>query len=322
MSTPISFTTPLREFKGHEGWTRAVAILPDKGWMVTGSNDKTLRLWDLKTGVVLKKMEGHRKEVGALAVSRDGQLIASGDVGGEVIVWHGETGESLTQPFKAHFSHILSLDFSSDGTVLATGSWDKTTELWNTKTWQPQGGPIQCGSEVRCIRYSPSGTLLAIATVFNIQIYNPGTRECVTSFKGHTKHNWSLAWTPDGTRLLTGGDDRDPTLTGGNKDDPTIRVWDTTTWQQVGNPWTGHTSYIQAIAVNPTGTFVASASFDNHVRLWQFSNRRTIATFKHSSWTQCVTFSVDGKHILSGGKDKMISEWAPQDFHPKACLHP
>jgi WD40 repeat protein len=122
MSTPISFTTPLREFKGHEGWTRAVAILPDKGWMVTGSNDKTLRLWDLKTGVVLKKMEGHRKEVGALAVSRDGQLIASGDVGGEVIVWHGETGESLTQPFKAHFSHILSLDFSSDGTVLATGS--------------------------------------------------------------------------------------------------------------------------------------------------------------------------------------------------------
>jgi WD40 repeat protein len=67
--------------------------------MITGSDDKTLRIWDLETGVVLKKMEGHSSAVQALAVSRDGQIIASGDNGGEIIAWHGETGESLTKPF-------------------------------------------------------------------------------------------------------------------------------------------------------------------------------------------------------------------------------
>jgi WD40 repeat protein len=130
--------------------------------MVTGSRDKTLRLWDLETGVVLKKMEGHSSQVEALAVSRDGQIIASGTDGGEFIAWHGENGESLTKPIKAHSKHIYSVDFSPDGTVLATGADDGMTKFWCTKTWQMQGDPIEC--RAACIRYSPSGELLAIAT--------------------------------------------------------------------------------------------------------------------------------------------------------------
>jgi WD40 repeat protein len=269
----------------------------------------TLRIWDLETGVVLKKMEGHSSEVRALAVSRDGQMIASGDDAGKVIAWHGETGESLTEPFYAHTSN--SVDFSPDGTVLATGSGDGMTKFWCTKTWQMQGEPIYCGY-VHCIRYSPSGELLAIATYENIQIYNSGTRERVASFKAHTKWNLSLAWTPDGTRLLSGGND----------DDPTIREWDSLTWQQVGHPWEGHTDFIWAIAVHPAGTLVASASYDKQVRLWRLSDQRTIGIFEHSSESSplhSVTFSVDGRHILSGGYDKKISKWkVPKDAHSKA----
>ncbi|KAG2367096.1 hypothetical protein BDR07DRAFT_1394292 [Suillus spraguei] len=307
MSELIPITTPLRRFQGHEGWVRAVAVFPDQRRMVTASNDKTLRLWDLKRGVVLKKMEGHRSSVSSLAVLRDGQLIASGDYNGEVIIWHGETGELLAEPIKAHSDLVYSLDFSPDGAVLASGSLDQTTKLWNTKTWQQQGDPIGCGS-VNCVRYSPSGELLAIATNLDIQIYNSGTRERVTSFKGHTESNISLTWTPDGTRLLTGG----------NYSDPTIREWDTKTWQQVGDPWTGHSESIYTISVNPAGNLVASASSDNNVCLWWLSDRRTVATFKHSAGMAGVTFSVDGKRILSGGGDYMISEWALfPGSHPK-----
>jgi WD40 repeat protein len=106
--------------------------------MVTGSYDKTLRIWDLETGAVLKKIEGHSNWVYALAVSRDGQIIASGDDGGEIIAWHGETGESLTKPIKAHDSWISSVDFSPDCTVLAISSG--MVKFWCTKTWQMQVG--------------------------------------------------------------------------------------------------------------------------------------------------------------------------------------
>jgi WD40 repeat protein len=248
-------------------------------------------------------MEGHSSGVGALAVSQDGQIIASGDGGGEVITWHGETGESLTKPFKAQSDEISSVNFSPDRTVLATGSY-ATTKFWCTKTWQMQGEPIKC--DPFCIRYSPSGELLAIAAEYDIQLYNPGTRELVASFEAQAM---SLAWTPDGTRLLSGG----------GYEDPTIREWDPLTWQQVGHPWEGHTTYIIAIAIDPTGTLVASASEDNHVRIWRLSDRQNIGIFQHSSSLCSVTFSVDGRYILSGGWDRKISEWeVPKDAHSKA----
>jgi WD40 repeat protein len=204
MSRLITNTTPLRTFEDHEGTVRAVAVFPDKQQMVTSSEDKMLHLWDLETGIVLKKMEGHNASVQALAVSRDGQIIASGDYGGEIIGWHGETGGTLTEPIKAHPHHVYSVDFSPDGTVLATaGSWDITIKFWCTKTWQMQGEPIECDGWVYCVRYSPSGELLAIATSKNIQIYNLSTREYVASFGG-AGDSWSLAWTPNGpTRLLS-----------------------------------------------------------------------------------------------------------------------
>ena len=259
-------------------------------------------------------------------------MIASGYRRGELIAWDADTTiEARTDP-------IHSLDVSPDSAVLATGSLHKTTNLWSTKRtrypinsldFSPDGavlaiasvyqtkvwstemwllqGTIECAAYVTCIRFSPSGEHLAIATFRNIQIWKPGTRKWIASFDldhatidNFPAWNNSLVWTPDGTRLLSGGD----------VDDPTIREWDASTWKQVGHPWKGHTDWINAIAINPAGTLVASASDDNCVRLWRLSDRRTITTFRHSDEVFCVTFSTDGKHILSGGGDKKISQWS------------
>ncbi|KAG1731643.1 WD40-repeat-containing domain protein [Suillus paluster] len=343
MAQLIPSTIPVRVFEDHEARVSAVAVFSDKRRMVTCSYDTTLRLWDLTTGVVLKKMEGHHSRVRALAVSRDGQFIASGDTNGELFVWDGETGEPLTEAISAHTGWILSLDFSSDGKVLASGSTDSTTKLWNTSTWKLEGNAINCGTSVRCVRYFPAPhsysrehLQLAIATEHNIQIYhagyddwdynsyyaaytsnlrnrnnygyyghysdnsynNPKTKaDFSSSFQAQHKntvpglHNYSLAWTPDGY-LLTGGDHQDPT----------IRKWypNSSTWTQYNGPWS------------------ASASDDNHVRLLRFSDLRTIAVFKHSGEVNCVIFSADGRHILSGGVDKKISQWsASEDALPE-----
>ncbi|KAG2033399.1 WD40-repeat-containing domain protein [Suillus americanus] len=298
MAQLVPNTTPVRVFEVHKARITAVAVLPDERRMVTSSEDKTLRLWDLKQGAVLKTMVGHRANVKALAVSRDGRLIASGDEDGELLAWHGDTGDSLVPNIDAHSGKIYSLDFSPDGSMLASGSWDDKTKLWNTTTWQLSGTPISCDADINCVRYSPSGELLAIATDHNIQVYNVGKRHCVAKFKGHASSstfNYSLAWTPDATRLLSAG----------TNNDCTIRVWDSSTWEQVGDPWTGHTNSINSIVINASGTLLASASSDKFVRLWRLSDR----PMKHSSDVHCVAFSVDGGHILSGGGDLKISEW-------------
>ena len=172
----IPRTTPSRVFGDHEGSVTTVVVSPHRRHMVTGSADNMLRLCNLEDGGVLKKMEGHRNWVQTLAVSRDGRFIASGDSKGEFIAWNGDTGISLTQAIQAHSTCINSLDFSPDGVVLATGSQDKTTKLWNTKTWQQQGKTISCSAAVTCVRYSPSGELLAIVTDEDIQIWTRNSK--------------------------------------------------------------------------------------------------------------------------------------------------
>jgi WD40 repeat protein len=295
----IQIPTASQTFEGHEDNVFAVAVFPDGRRMVTASADMTLRLWDLEDNIVLKEMEGHGNWVRTIAVSRDGKFIASGDDGGELIAWNGD-GESLTKPIKVHFRDIYSLDLSPDNTSLASGSFDTTTILWNTKTWQVQGNPIGCRAEVHCVRYSPSGELLAIGTRTNIQIWNLDKRERIAKFRGHAAWNYSLTWMLDGKQLVSAG------IHG----DPTIRTWDSSTWMPVGEPWKGHNQAIWMIALNPAGTLLASASDDHQVRIWRVSDRRTIAILKHTSYVYCVTFSMDGKYILSGGRDNMISKWA------------
>jgi WD40 repeat protein len=313
MAALIPSTTPIRAFGDHGDRVAAVAALHDER-MVTGSYDGMLRLWDLKTGVMLKKMEGHRSRVRALAVSPDGKWIASGDESGELIAWHGQTGEPLDRAIeKSHWGWILSLDFSQDSIALASGSSDTITKLWSTSSWTVKRS-LGCGGIVHCVRYSPRSDrpLLAIATDHGVHIYrnHRGTHYYnqeysptspfpahLTTTIGHGIN--SLAWTSDGSRLFLGG----------NSADPSIQEWDTSTWQQVGDLWKGHFKNIHTVTLNSRGTLLASASHDNHIRLWRLSDRRTIAIFKHSEEVNCVTFSADDKHILSGGVDKKISEW-------------
>jgi WD40 repeat protein len=316
----IKTILPVRKFAAHGHTVYAITVFPDGRRMVMGLGDNRLLLWDLKDNdVAPKKMEGHSGWVWTVAISPDGRFIASGDHNGELIIWNGNTGEPVTpgKTIKAHSAAIYSADFSQDSEVLATGSTDKVTKLWSTQSWKQQGTPIDCGDYVHCIRYSPFGEHLAIATSGDIQIWSPGRREQIKSLKAHTEFNsawnYSLVWTPDGKRLLSAG----------SNPDPTIRGWDTSTWEQVGSPCRGDTTKgINILAVNPTGTLVASASHDHYVRLWRLSDRRIIASFKHSRTVCCVTFSTDGKHILSGGLDKKISQWAVPSLDSKACFRP
>jgi len=300
----VRSSIPVRKFDDL-GEVTAVAVFPDRRRMVTSSSDGILRIRDLKNGILLKKLEGHRDAMADIALSRDGQLIAISDRGGYVIAWHGETGKALTRPFQAHQS-FCSLDFSPDNAMLATGS-SYTIKLWSAETWKLQGDTIKCGYPVYCVRYSPSGKLLAAATNYYIQVWDSYQRTCIANLGQN--QTVSLAWTPDGTRLLSGDYDS------------SIREWDSSTWTQLGDIWKGPTGDTWRVAVNCDGTVIASPTINNCVCLWRLSDRRTIALFQHSGFPSCITFSVDGKHILAGGEDKMISEWAvPQHAWPANAL--
>jgi WD40 repeat protein len=142
---------------------------------MTSFEDRVVHLWDLKTGEVLKKMEGHTSEVMGLVVLRDRQMIVTSDENRELIAWQAATGKSLTRPIKVHSSTVHSLDFSLDNVfiiAISSAPNDQRVRFWNTKTWAPYPRSYNCGSTIHCICYTQSGVyMLAVATDQDIQIY-------------------------------------------------------------------------------------------------------------------------------------------------------
>ena len=122
-------------------------------------------------------------------------------------------------------------------------------------------------------------------------------------FKGHTDAVYSVAQTPDGKLLVTGGFDR------------TVRVWDAVTGKQLrslGGP-TGHQSLVLSVATSPSGELMASGGSDNALYLWDVPLRTHLRQFAHNAPVVSASLSADGKTLAGLGTDGSVRTWQNAD---------
>jgi len=181
----LSWPAPPLEWIGHSGTVHCTSYSPNGCYIVTGSKDKTIRIWDAETGeAVGKPLEGHTRGVTSVTYSPDGRHIASGSYDKTIRIWNAETGDAVGKPFEGH-THlgVTSVAYSPDGRHIVSGSYDKTIRIWNAETGDAAGKPLEGHTHlVLPVAYSPDGQHIVTASSDGaIQLWDSSSHNLIQS---------------------------------------------------------------------------------------------------------------------------------------------
>ena len=186
---------------GHEGMARAVSFSPDGRTLASGSDDRTVRLWDVQTGRQLAMLKDHTETIFAVAFSPDGRILASGALDGQVRLTDCRTLKSrvlTTGP------HVFALAFAPDGSTLASAHRDAPPQLWDLTSGKPRATLFGHNGDVLHLAFSPDGKTLATAgRDQTVRIWDTATGQEMLCLTGHEARVNGVAFSPDGQTLAS-----------------------------------------------------------------------------------------------------------------------
>jgi WD40 repeat protein len=292
----------VRSLPGHTGAVLGVALSPDGRHALTGSADKTLRLWDLETGKTVRTFEGHTAGVWGVAIAPDGRTAVSGSSDGTVRAWDLTTGKETGQIAGDSRGKARGLAYARDGRQIAVAG-ERGVMLWDGEAKLPSLLRLAQDSQVHALAISPDNRFVLTghgsATGNNglVRLWDVRTTKELSGFEGHRGTVNALAFSPDGRKFLSGSHDG------------TVRLWERDTGNEI-HVFKGHTGGVEGVAFAPDSTRVLSCGTDGTVRLWDVATGQEIHNFTaHAGGASCVTFSPDGSLAISGGADNVLRIW-------------
>ncbi len=304
--TPPAFALD-RSVKAHSGWVTSVAFSPDGRRLVSGSWDRTVKSWDISTGEQLT-LGGKKKEIQALAFSRDGRFLAAENSSDNTALLDSTTGQEIRalatdKPLGTLGSDwVYSIAFSPDDRWLASGIDDKTVRIWDVKTGQKVRDLIGLHRPVIYIAFSPDGRLLATGDdEKSIRIWDPSNGEQIYKLSGHKKVIYAVAFSSNNRWLASASADK------------TVKLWDLKSGREA-HTLAGHGNVVTSLAFSSDGRWLVSGSWDKTIKIWDVETGKEIQTLAgHDHPIYSVAFDSRGRWLASGSEDGTIKLWRLSD---------
>jgi WD40 repeat protein len=300
----------------HVDAVRAITFSPDGRKMASGSDDGKIVVWDIDSDKAVHVLNAHFDRVNGLAFSRpDGGLLASASNDGSVRLWDVSTGKQVRTLY-GHTGGVQALAFGRDELQLATAGSDDRVVVWDA-----QEGRVLYSFSFRThylfdIDLSADGSLLAVASQNNVEIWDTATRSRRSTLTGHTNSVFHVRFSRDQKKVATASHDG------------TVRIWQLPRDDRDKQGQTVQTTRFppetlrfNSLALSPTGGTVAATvamratpsrlTEQGAATIWNVTGGGELLTLEgYETRVKAIAFSPDGKTLATaGGIDGRVRAW-------------
>ncbi len=288
----------LQAYRGHDDVIHALDIEMGGRQAISASSDKTLKLWDLRTGAQLRTYKGHRDLVHTVAFTPNGKNAISGSDDLSIKVWDIEEGTNL-RTYALHEDKILAIAPLYDNKRVLSSDESGKLLLWDLWTGEIERDMDAESGRIWSIALTPEREVAFTAgDDHTISCWNLKGGKTRAKLTAHDDWIWSLKVTPDGRYLISASEDQN------------IIVWDLFSGR-VARVLTGHQAGVRAIDLSRDGKVLVSASEDQSMIVWDFEEGKILRTFTgHDDWVWDMAVTPDGKGVLSASDDSSLKLWS------------